>query len=113
MEEVGLDPVAEGVEVLGTLDRVWIAVSGYRITPIVAVAARRPAMAPDPAEVARILDAPVAAFLPGAPIRVVERRVRQFDVRYGAYAVGDLEVWGATARILGQLGAVLGADPVA
>lgn len=107
-EEVGLDPAADGVEVLGLLDPVWIAVSGYRITPVVAVARRRPSLAPDPAEVARIVDAPLAAFLPGAPIRIVERRVREFDVRYGAYAVDDLEVWGATARILGQLGAVLG-----
>ncbi len=107
-EEVGLDAAAEGVEVLGLLDRVWIAVSGYRITPVVAVAARRPSLTRDPTEVSRIVDAPLAAFLPGAAIRIVERRLREFDVRYGAYLVDDLEVWGATARILGQLGAILG-----
>lgn len=107
-EEVGLDAPAEGLEILGLLDRVWIAVSGYRITPVVAVVDHRPSLTPDPVEVARIVEAPLGAFLPAAGIRVVQRRVREFDVRYGAYAVEGLSVWGATARILGQLGAVLG-----
>ena len=29
-------------------------------------------------------------------------------LRYGAYPIEDLLVWGATARVLGQLGAILG-----
>ena len=32
---------------------------------------------------------------------------RGAPIRYGAYRVDDLLVWGATARILSQLGAVL------
>ena len=66
----------------------------------------------DPREVARVVDAPVAAFLPDAEITVMERDVREWRIRYGAYALPELgdgpAVWGATARILGQLGAVLG-----
>jgi 8-oxo-dGTP pyrophosphatase MutT (NUDIX family) len=109
-EEVGLDAAAAGVEVLGVLERVWIPVSGFRITPVVAAAARRPRLAPHPGEVARIVEAPVSAFLPGGEISLVERRVRDWDLRFGVYLVAGLEVWGATARILGQLGAVLGGD---
>ena len=60
-----------------------------------------------PAEVARIVEPPVARFLPGAPIEIVERTIRDWPLRYGAYDLDGLSVWGATARILSQLGAVL------
>ena len=60
-----------------------------------------------PAEVARIVEPPVARFLPGAPVEIVERTIRDWPLRYGAYDVDGLSVWGATARILSQLGAVL------
>ena len=53
---------------------------------------------------------PVSAFLPGAPIEIVERRIGDWPLRYGGYRIDGLHVWGATARILGQLGAVLAAD---
>lgn len=107
-EEVDLDADAAGVEIVGTLEPVWIPVSDFRITPIVALAARAPVLAAQPAEVARILEPPVSAFLPDAPVQVVERDVRGWPLRYGGYPVDGLHVWGATARILGQLGAVLG-----
>ncbi len=107
-EEVGLDPAAAEVDVVGVLGEVRIPVSGFRITPVVAVARRRPRLTPHPGEVARIVEAPVSAFLPAAEIKIVERRILDWDLRYGVYPIEDLDVWGATARILGQLGAVLG-----
>jgi 8-oxo-dGTP pyrophosphatase MutT (NUDIX family) len=107
-EEVGLDVDQAGVEVLGTLEPVWIPVSGFRLTPVVAVARRRPQLTAAPAEVSRIVEAPVGLFLPGAEIRRVEAQVGDRRLRYGAYPVEDLLVWGATARVLGQLGAILG-----
>ena len=106
-EEIGLDPVAAGVRIVGHLGTVWIPVSDFRITPVVAMAARRPALVPSPDEVARILEPPVAAFVGDAPIEIVERTIRDWPLRYGGYRIDDLHVWGATARILGQLGAVL------
>lgn len=107
-EEVGLDPTAAGVRILGRLETFWIPVSGYRVHPVVAVAERRPELNPSPDEVASILRAPLAAFLPGAPIEIVEATIRELPIRYGAYRVAGHLVWGATARILGQLGALLG-----
>ncbi|MBF6604599.1 MAG: CoA pyrophosphatase [Chloroflexi bacterium] len=109
-EEVGLDAAAAHVSVLGVLEEVWIPVSDFRIIPVVAVAERRPALVAAPAEVARILTPPLEAFLPGAPIEVLDRMVRDWPLRFGGYRIDGLHVWGATARILGQLGAVLGAD---
>lgn len=113
-EEVGLDAAAAGVRVLGVLDDVFIPVSDFRITPVVAVAERMPNLAANPAEVGRILTAPLAAFLPDATIEMVERTIGGWPIRYGGYRIDGLHVWGATARILGQLGAVLGdaAGPV-
>jgi 8-oxo-dGTP pyrophosphatase MutT (NUDIX family) len=107
-EEVALDVVAAGVRVAGLLEAFWIPVSDFRVTPVLAFAERRPVLVPSPSEVARIVEAPVAAFLPGADIEIVERTIRDWPLRYGAYSIDGLRVWGATARILGQMGAILG-----
>ena len=55
----------------------------------------------------------MARFLPGAPIEIVERTIGDWPLRYGAYDVDGLSVWGATARILSQLGAILRLTPTA
>ena len=109
-EEVGLDPVGAGVRVLGRLDEVFIAASDFRVTPIVALAERPPTLTANPAEVAGILTPSVSAFLPAADLEIVERTLNGWPLRYGGYRVEGLHVWGATGRILGQLGAILGAD---
>ncbi len=108
-EEVGLDAAAVGLRVVGVLESFWIPVSGFRVTPVLALAERRPVgLRPAPAEVARIVEAPLGAFVRGAPIETVQREVRGWRLRYGAYPIDGLSVWGATARILGQLGAIVG-----
>ena len=110
-EEVGLDPVQAGVRVLGVLEMQWIPVSNFTVTPVVAVADRRPLLTPQPTEVALILEPPVAAFLPDGELRIVEREIRGWQLRYAAYPVGELNVWGMTARVLGGLGAWLAREP--
>lgn len=106
-EEVALDADGAGLRVIGLLEPFWIPVSDFSVTPVVAVAMRRPALTASPAEVARIVEPPISRFLPGAPIDIVERTIRDWPLRYGAYDVDGLSVWGATARILSQLGAIL------
>jgi 8-oxo-dGTP pyrophosphatase MutT (NUDIX family) len=108
-EEVGLDAAAEGVRVLGSLDVRWIPVSNFAVTPVVAVAVRRPTLVAQPDEVAAILEPPVASFLPDAATIEVERDVRGWRIRYAAYPVDGLGVWGMTAMVLGGLGAHLAA----
>ena len=107
-EEIGLDPAEVERTLTGPLDEVYIPVSNFRITPVIGVMDHLPALVPNDAEVARILTPPVAAFLPGTPIEMVERTIGDWPIRYGGYRVDGLHVWGATGRILGQLGAVLG-----
>jgi len=106
-EEVALDPAAAGVRIVGLLERMWIPVSDFEVTPVVALAERPPRLVPSPFEVARIVEPSVARFLPEAPVTMVERTVRDWPIRYGSYDLDGLSVWGATARILSQLGVVL------
>ena len=67
-------------------------------------------LAPDGFEVAEIIHAPLAAFLPGAPIERIAEERDGFQLRYGGFRVGRHLVWGATAMMLGRFGAYLGAD---
>jgi len=106
-EEVALDVTAAGVRVLGLLEPFWIPVSDFAVTPVVAVADRAPVLVGSPDEVVRIVTPPVSRFLPDAEVEMVERTVRDWPLRYGAYAVDGLSVWGATARVLSQLGRIL------
>lgn len=110
-EEIGLDPDSIGLRVMGELEPFWIPVSNFQVTPIVALAERLPQWTRAEREVERVIEAPLAAFLPGAPIQTLERDVREWRIRYGAYELAEVgdgpAVWGATARILGQLGAVV------
>jgi 8-oxo-dGTP pyrophosphatase MutT (NUDIX family) len=106
-EEVALDTTQAGVRVLGLLEPFWIPVSDFAVTPVVAVADREPILVASPDEVVRIVTPPVARFLPDAEVEIVERTVRDWPLRYGSYAVDGLSVWGATARVLSQLGRIL------
>ena len=58
----------------------------------------------------KILHAPVDIFLADGPKAIVEADTRGWPLRYGAFPVEGRMVWGATARILAQLGALLARD---
>jgi 8-oxo-dGTP pyrophosphatase MutT (NUDIX family) len=106
-EEVGLDPVAAGVRIVGVLDIVDVRVSGFLLTPVLAIAQRAPRLVADPREVAAILEPPLDIFLAGAPITMEQLERDGVVVRYGGFPWEGRHVWGATARVLAQLGAVL------
>lgn len=108
-EEIGLDP--GGVALAGRLTPVHIPVSGFTVEAIVGIAAGSPAFVAEPGEVAEVLEVPIALLADPAALRV-GRRVRggvEIDAPY--FAVGDHQVWGATAMILGELLTVCGWEP--
>lgn len=109
-EEVGLDPAQAGMTVCGVLPLVEVRVSGFMVAPVIAFAERAPTLTPDGYEVASVIAAPLAAFVAGAPIEMVDAERDGYRFRYGAYRVGEHLVWGATAGILGRLGAFLGSN---
>ena len=112
-EEVGLDATAADIRIVGVLDGLWIPVSDFAVTPVVATARRRPVLVASPAEVVRIIEPPLSTFLPDAPLVTIERTIGGWPIRYGHYEVEGLSVWGATARILSQLGAIVASAPMA
>ena len=103
-EEVGLDAIGAGVEIVGVIAPVDVRVSGFRAHPVVALAEQIPRLTPDGYEVAAIVDAPLDAFLPDARMEIVTADRDGLRLRYAAYPVEGHLVWGATARILGGLG---------
>jgi 8-oxo-dGTP pyrophosphatase MutT (NUDIX family) len=104
-EEVGV--AAGEVEVLGRLTPLFVPPSGFAVQPVVGATARRPEFRPEPAEVERVLEAPLGQLAePG-----VERRDRSDGRVLTYFPVDGYEVWGATAMILAELLSLLGFEP--
>jgi 8-oxo-dGTP pyrophosphatase MutT (NUDIX family) len=98
-EEVGLDPAS--TTVIATLPRLWIPVSGFVVTPVLAWwQAPHPVAPMDVAEVARVERVPVSELTDPAN-RV---RVRLSSGYLGpAFAVRGMLVWGFTAGVISAL----------
>jgi len=104
-EEIGLD--SSVVEVLGLLDDVPTATTGFVITPVIGLCPTPPSMRPDGREIERLLEIPLRHLLDPAAFRVEqwERDGRPHPVVLLSYE-GDV-IWGATARILKEFIAVV------
>jgi 8-oxo-dGTP pyrophosphatase MutT (NUDIX family) len=104
-EELAVDPA--GLEILGSLTPLYVGVSDYLITPVVALTAHRPDFHPDPVEVVEAIDMPLALLLDPGARREEDWQIRGFTVHVPFFAVGPHKVWGATAMILAELAALL------
>jgi 8-oxo-dGTP pyrophosphatase MutT (NUDIX family) len=98
-EEIGLR--SDSVDVLATLPVLWIPVSGFVVTPVLAWWRDEHPVAPcDPGEVARVERVPVAELADPAN-RI---RVRHPSGYVGpAFRVREMLVWGFTAGVLDAL----------
>lgn len=99
-EELGIVP--EHVDVVGNLGRVFTAVSNYTIEPWVAIVPEAE-LVPNPGEIAEVIEVPLDVLLDPET-----RREQMFIFasnvwRNPAFDVGPNIIWGATARILGNL----------
>jgi 8-oxo-dGTP pyrophosphatase MutT (NUDIX family) len=105
-EEIALP--LDGVRVLGALTPLDIAVSGFRLHPIVGVREARPTLSPSDGEVARILEPSVDELLAPSCVRVTVRPLDGRTRTIPAFHVGDEEIWGATAMVLAEFLTLLG-----
>ena len=106
-EEIGLPP--SDVEVIGALEPTPTFVTNYAIYPFVGVIAEPEAeWILSRAEVAEVLQFSVRALREGAGERRLVRKGIPF--RTPTYEVGRHTIWGATARIVGDLLARLPED---
>ena len=109
VEEIGVDLAA--VTVAGRLTPVHIAVSGFTVQPIVALADTAPAFVPAPGEVAAVLEVSLPVLAEPSTLRSGRRARGSIEIDAPYFAVGDHQVWGATAMLLGELLAVCGWEP--
>lgn len=105
-EEVGVP--REAPRVLGRLTPLYIPPSGFTVWPIVASLDVRPAFTPHEAEVAALIEVPLAHLLAPEARQQAPRTLAQ-GVRYEVpfFALGGHEVWGATAMMLAEFSAVV------
>jgi 8-oxo-dGTP pyrophosphatase MutT (NUDIX family) len=99
VEETGLDPA--GVEILANLPDLYIPVSGYVVTPVLAWWRQPSPVAPvDPAEVAAVHMVKVSDLVDPANRLQVRHRT---GVVMPAFRVNGMLVWGFTAGLLDRL----------
>jgi 8-oxo-dGTP pyrophosphatase MutT (NUDIX family) len=100
-EELGIE--LDQVQILGQLQDVYTPVSNFNITPFVARLAAPPQYQPDLAEVAAVIEVPLAAVRDRSIWWEEERPEPEGGKRkVYFFRYGDHVIWGATARILKQ-----------
>ncbi len=104
-EELGAATAA--MRVIGQLTPMYVFVSGFEVTPVVAVSAEPLVLQPNEHEVAAVLELPLSELVD--PVRrgrhVIERRGLRFTVPH--FAIGGQRVWGATSLMLAEFVALL------
>ena len=98
-EEIGLS--RERVEIVGALPPIGTFVTNYKVHPFVGLIEKGLRFEPNPAEVESVLVASLDDLAAGfAKRRLVRRGV---PIKTDTYTIADKMIWGATARILGEL----------
>jgi len=98
-EEIGLPP--DAVEIVGALTPTPTMVTGYAVYPFVGVIEAGLEWTLSAREVAEVLELSISDLRAGYDRRRLLRR--GVPIRTDTYLVGDNLIWGATARILGDL----------
>ena len=96
-EEIGLS--SAHVEIVGYLPE-YLTVTGYRITPVVALVTPPFELLPDPREVADVFEVPLAFLMNPDNHQRHSAQYRGRQRHYFAMPYGDYFIWGATAGII-------------
>lgn len=110
-EELGI--ALDRFELFCTLTTLYIPPSNFYIYPLVASVDVRPAFDPDPHEVAELIEVPVATLLEPQTRVVEEWTLPQYNnlrVEMPHYHIGAHKVWGATAMVLAEFGAMIASE---
>lgn len=104
-EELGI--ARDTISVVGRLSPIFIPVSGFRVRPVVGWSTGELDLSPDPVEVRSVHFASVAQLLDEGSIRREIREIRGRKVEVPFFQFDGVQVWGATATILGEFREVL------
>ncbi|WP_286225765.1 CoA pyrophosphatase [Polynucleobacter sp. HIN7] len=99
-EEIGLS--SDHIDVIGTMPE-YLTVSGYRVTPVVALVEPPRAYRPDPFEVADVFEVPLPFLMNPANHEVRVWHSDEGSRRFYAIPYADRFIWGATAGMLRNL----------
>jgi len=99
-EEVGIDPA--DVEIVGYLDP-NPTVTGYAVTPVVALVQLRQELIIDPVEVKSAFEVPLPFLLDVNNQQASEREFAGVSVPIAEFNYGQYRIWGATASMLIEL----------
>jgi 8-oxo-dGTP pyrophosphatase MutT (NUDIX family) len=108
-EELGVD--AQSIELLGELSPVYLFRSNFLITPWLAVCRSRPDWQPNPAEVAELVELPLAVLLDPESTAVEVWQDQGIAFQVTALRHQGHVIWGATAMILAELAALAVESP--
>ncbi len=101
-EEIGVPPAR--IAILGRLTTLYILPSDYEVHPFVGFHdGGPPTFAPDPREVAAIIETPLARLLDPAARGEEEWELRGLRMMVPYFLVDGHKVWGATAMMLSEL----------
>jgi 8-oxo-dGTP pyrophosphatase MutT (NUDIX family) len=98
-EEIGL--ARDNVEIAGALPPIGTFVTNYKVHPFVGLIEEGMRFEPNPSEVESVLVASLDDLEAGYEKRRLVRR--GVPIKTDTYLIGDKLIWGATARILGDL----------
>ncbi|GHF35627.1 CoA pyrophosphatase [Seohaeicola zhoushanensis] len=101
-EEIGLPETLP--EVIGCMPA-HETVTGFRVTPVLAVVREPFQLMPDPGEVGEVFRTPLAHLMDPGNYLIESRRWRGMKRRYFVVPWGPYYIWGATARMLRALAA--------
>jgi 8-oxo-dGTP pyrophosphatase MutT (NUDIX family) len=104
-EELGDD--SQAIEMLGRLSPLYVQASNFLVTPWVASARRRPRFLANPAEVAEVLEVPLADLCDPGHFGSHERQQPDGVFTAPHFIFQSHRIWGATCMILGELVTVL------
>jgi len=109
-EEIGLK--IDDVKILGMLTEIFIAPSNFQVLPVVGYMQYRPDFKPNASEVERIFETNLAYFSNPDLIRTSEIPIPGELVVTPHYELKGHKIWGATAKVISELLAVMnGSSP--
>jgi 8-oxo-dGTP pyrophosphatase MutT (NUDIX family) len=103
-EEIGIE--RDSVRIVGALSSFFVIVSNFVVFPFIGIMDTRPVFRPEAREVAEVLEAPVQELLDRGRTGWDRRPRENIIVDLPYLKTGSHIVWGATAMILGEFGAL-------
>jgi len=104
-EELGDD--GQPIQLLGALSPIYVEASRYRVAPWVGFMSQRPDFAPNPDEVAELIEMPVEHLFDPAHFGHHRREYQGRSYTAPHFCCQSHRIWGATCLILGELATVL------